>query len=106
MGFRDLGLFNQAILAKQVWLLDVPDSLCVRVLKGSYFPDTEYGMLQGRDRPIIHGVICCTEENSSTKAFAGVLAMVKRLESLEITGFPVSLRTESRLNHPFPTYRL
>lgn len=38
--FRDLHLFNMAMLARQAWrLLVTPDSLCGRVLKAKYFPD-------------------------------------------------------------------
>ena len=38
LGFRDLHLFNLAMLARQGWrLLVVPDSLCAQVLRAKYF---------------------------------------------------------------------
>jgi len=41
LGFRDLHLFNLAMLARQAWrLLTNPDSLCGKVLKAKYFPRT------------------------------------------------------------------
>lgn len=43
MGFRDLRLFNLAMLGKQGWrLIQNPDSLCARVLKGIYFHDSDF----------------------------------------------------------------
>jgi ribonuclease HI len=39
LGFRDLHIFNLAMLARQSWrLLKCPDSLCATILKAKYFP--------------------------------------------------------------------
>jgi ribonuclease HI len=43
MGFRDLELFNLALLGKHGWRLMMnPDTLCARVLKGRYYPDSDF----------------------------------------------------------------
>jgi hypothetical protein len=39
IGFRDMCIFNQALLARQAWrLIDNPGSLCARVVKAMYYP--------------------------------------------------------------------
>lgn len=43
LGFRDFSLFNQAMLGKQGWrLIMQPGSLCARVLKGKYYPSSDF----------------------------------------------------------------
>lgn len=43
LGFRDLKLFNQALIAKQSWcILRNPSSLVSKVLKGCYFKDEDF----------------------------------------------------------------
>jgi hypothetical protein len=43
LGFCDLVLFNQAMLARQCWrLIRDPSSLCARVLKGRYYRGCDF----------------------------------------------------------------
>jgi hypothetical protein len=42
MGFQDLKLFNQPLLARQAWkLIQLPKSLCAKLLRARYYPNGE-----------------------------------------------------------------
>jgi hypothetical protein len=42
LGFRNLRVFNQALLARQAWrLMTKPTTLCARVLRAKYYPNGE-----------------------------------------------------------------
>lgn len=50
MGYKDLHLFNLAMLARQGWRLVMnPESLCAQVLRAKYFPDGD--LFEVKEKP-------------------------------------------------------
>ncbi|TYH01218.1 hypothetical protein ES288_A09G040100v1, partial [Gossypium darwinii] len=52
MGFRNLHLFNLALLGRQVWrLMSQQDTLCFKVLCAKYFPEADVFSYKRCDKP-------------------------------------------------------
>jgi hypothetical protein len=98
VGFRDLRVFNQALLARQAWrLLKFPNSLCARFIKAKYYPsgdllDTAFiqqqsqswqGVLQGLEL-LKKGIIWRIGDGSKVKIFRD--NWLPRLNALKVEG--------------------
>jgi hypothetical protein len=87
MGFRDMRLLNQAMLARQCWrIVSKPNSLCARLLKSIYYPSGNFMDTVFRQdaspswRGIEHGL------ELLNRGCSGGWAMAKRSTSSEIGG--------------------
>jgi hypothetical protein len=90
LGYRDMVLFNQAMLGRQCWrLLPEPLSLCARVLKGRYFPYGDFGMQKNPGPHPTLDEAYCLGGIFFSKAFNGVLVMENILRFLVINGYQV-----------------
>lgn len=94
LGFRDLHLFNIAMLARQAWrLLTNPGTLCARVLKAKYYPHTDVLHSSAKDgisyswRSILKGVELLKE---------GLIWRVGDVNSLKIWKDPWIPRSSTR----------
>jgi hypothetical protein len=108
LGFRDIELFNLALLAHQGWrILQSPNTLSARMLKAIYFPDSDFmaadlGAHQSKIwRSILHGrevlatgLIRCIGTGETTNAWAD--KWLPRDGALR----PIACRTPPIKKHP------
>ncbi|KAK3221558.1 hypothetical protein Dsin_008583 [Dipteronia sinensis] len=86
--FKDLGLFNQALLAIQAWwLVEDPNSLVFRVLQATYLKRRTFYILTRTQRAFIHGEAFCREGLYSKKALFGEWGMRNQLGLLRTLGY-------------------
>ena len=92
LGFRDLHSFNMAILAKQGWrLIQDPESLCAKILKAKYFPNTHILEAVAKNgcsytwRSIVQGIEL--DKILAARQFARLVADSARLDSTRFNLF-------------------
>jgi hypothetical protein len=88
IGFRDMHLFNQALLARQVWrLIQNPDRLCARILKAKYYPqETSWIRCLHLTLPQL-GEVWSSALNFLKRESSIESEMVRKLSLLEINGY-------------------
>ena len=58
MGFRDLALFNKALLAKQVWKqFNYPDTLTAKIMHAKYYMGKSILEAKIGPNPLLHGEV-------------------------------------------------
>lgn len=76
LGFRDLKLFNIAMLGRQVWrLVNHKDSLCFKVLSAKYFPDGNIFHLKRAISHLTHGRASLLLRSPLKRALVGKLGI-------------------------------
>jgi hypothetical protein len=73
LGFRDIELFNLALLGKQGWrLLQQPDSFMANFFKEKYYPNGPFWILVWGDSHHMHGVVFAMPNLFSKAGLCGV----------------------------------
>jgi hypothetical protein len=58
LGFRDLTMFNKALLAKQCWrLIQHPHSLISQIIRAKYYPNCSFLESDLGKRPLLFGEV-------------------------------------------------
>lgn len=92
MGFRDLALFNDSLLAKQAWqLMHRTDTLFFRIFKAWFFPQCSFMEAKNSASGHMLGKVYLKEDKLSKGVHAFRLAMVRRSESGNTIGSPLNI---------------
>ncbi|KAK5784846.1 hypothetical protein PVK06_039385 [Gossypium arboreum] len=80
LGFRDLHLFNLALLGRQAWrLTQFKDTLCYKVLSSKYFQMVTYFGLKRLTSPRTHGRVFLRQQKLLRMVLFGLWGMAKVL---------------------------
>jgi hypothetical protein len=90
LGFRDIELFNLALLAKQGWRpLQQPDSLVAQIFKEKYYPNCSFleSNLGRQPSYAWHGIAFAIPNHFLRRSLCGVLGMGHQSKSRVTDGY-------------------